>query len=1361
MHIRLRRTSARIAARLGAFVLSTVIALANTPPVHATGQFTTFNPGPPPPLTQELFTTGLAARRVGANTGRDIFVGVATTPDGALWISDGRTGVLRATSTNPVAQPGAPLMHPLGVFANFGAAAPPDAPTAYSGPHGPVSNLFGLATDLFDGTLLYAVTNEGLIQIDTKTKTITAGPYLPPVPVTAGNSARGHISLAVHPITGRIYFSIGQAPTGSQPGFTDGIDVWIWSVAPPSGGAFNPSSGVQVYPNPFVPSEQAGGAHAISGLDGMTFDPDGNDLFLALPDSPTPSPSGPKIMVIGANGGYVNQFATPLDPSGTRVRPDGMAFHGCGDPYVASVDNGGTITKYVFGNGYASAPTSTGTIASGGFRGDLATVGADGYLYATQWSFTPTEHNAWAPNLADWQHGTRFNTGSGVAETGAPSIVRIGPCWRTYTPQGDCVHTPPGLADWWPFDETLPGTGTALDAAGSAPGTIVGAVTSGPGFAGNAFHFPAVDPPAYVNAGNLAGNLSLQASSKGSLGAIGDMTIDAWVKLDANHNTCAVVIDKHAEVRNPSTKQLLAFTGYQLAINNANVPVFTVGSGAHWGGIAGAALGSGWHQLAVTMCLCAVKKVGTKPVGGRWCCTLLVDGIPQGSVATVDYVASLGTTEPFLIGRSNPVTDPLGVACPFGGWIDEVEVFDACLNASQLAALVTKPKCKCRIDACVTQQVSPLDTDRKTRFRICNDGAVPEVIDWSMYGLSNATGGSCTVDGTTLTFTPSSGSSVVPAHGCVTVEVNIHLPILVFNSPADVACYQVVSSACGPSGAAVGSISGPTIDCVANVDTCFQSHGGWGNVPVVWTIRNLSPSPRTLWWSALELGAVEDSMHAVMSLNDQAPGIPTAPASVTIPPNGSAQVSVNAWIVQAASMHPTHLQLFTGPSSDSLTSLAADLSVYSDETSGARWSGWAMMGADSLAPSARKGAVMVYDAANARFVLFGGSSFTNETWVRGTAPNASWSVLVPSVPSAPSARENAAAIYDPIRHRMLLVGGRNSLGTTIDNVVYSLNLTPGAEGWSQIATGGPPARYGHTLVYDPVGDRAILYGGSRNSSFQRDAWSLSLSGSPAWTLLAANPFPASQTGHVAVFDPSGPRMLTFGGEAGSFLPNRLYALSLSGAPSWSALPTSTPAPDPFLTGAIAEVDSASGTMTLLGGSPGYNSEIWSIRMSTPNAWSRSAPPGGSTVSGRIQPAGPGRSLSGFFTMFGGSDESDTPQGDFLALPSARGGTTGAIVLAVPAPAHRPSVLSFVTGPNPFRTSTRFDVWLPSRGVASVSLYDIAGRKLRQLDSQPSEGLVSLVWDGADASGAAVRPGVYLVRVRAGGQSATGRVIRLR
>jgi hypothetical protein len=79
-------------------------------------------------------------------------------------------------------------------------------------------------------------------------------------------------------------------------------------------------------------------------------------------------------------------------------------------------------------------------------------------------------------------------------------------------------------------------------------------------------------------------------------------------------------------------------------------------------------------------------------------------------------------------------------------------------------------------------------------------------------------------------------------------------------------------------------------------------------------------------------------------------------------------------------------------------------------------------------------------------------------------------------------------------------------------------------------------------------------------------------------------------------------------------------------------------------------------------------------------------------------------------------------------------------------------------PNPFNPSTTISFTLPSSGAARLSIYDVTGRKVRDLASPVlSAGTHEMVWDGRDDSGAAVSSGTYLARLKMGGFTASHRM----
>jgi len=70
-------------------------------------------------------------------------------------------------------------------------------------------------------------------------------------------------------------------------------------------------------------------------------------------------------------------------------------------------------------------------------------------------------------------------------------------------------------------------------------------------------------------------------------------------------------------------------------------------------------------------------------------------------------------------------------------------------------------------------------------------------------------------------------------------------------------------------------------------------------------------------------------------------------------------------------------------------------------------------------------------------------------------------------------------------------------------------------------------------------------------------------------------------------------------------------------------------------------------------------------------------------------------------------------------------------------------------PNPFNPSTTISFTLPERGDVELSIYDVAGRRVRTLAREVMDaGRRTVVWDGRDDAGRRVNSGVYFCRLRA-------------
>ncbi len=184
--------------------------------------------------------------------------------------------------------------------------------------------------------------------------------------------------------------------------------------------------------------------------------------------------------------------------------------------------------------------------------------------------------------------------------------------------------------------------------------------------------------------------------------------------------------------------------------------------------------------------------------------------------------------------------------------------------------------------------------------------------------------------------------------------------------------------------------------------------------------------------------------------------------------------------------------------------LAAGLLVFAPpaRASDARWS--------ELGPPLRTRHTLVYDSTDDRLVLFGGStdlvSVRNEVWTISLGdPAAVWHEHVVEGP-LPSPRQDHAAVFDPVGDRMIVFGGRDAAGAPLGDT-WILELS-GAPRWTQRPDLGPAPgpRYSPGAIYDPVDHQIVLVGGwSSETLNRRDVWTLSLDASLAWA-----PFPVER-----------------------------------------------------------------------------------------------------------------------------------------------------------------------------------------------------------------------------------------------------------
>jgi len=222
---------------------------------------------------------------------------------------------------------------------------------------------------------------------------------------------------------------------------------------------------------------------------------------------------------------------------------------------------------------------------------------------------------------------------------------------------------------------------------------------------------------------------------------------------------------------------------------------------------------------------------------------------------------------------------------------------------------------------------------------------------------------------------------------------------------------------------------------------------------------------------------------------------------------------------------------------------------------------WSSLAPAGQTPVGRADHSAIYDPVRERMIVFGGREGSNarllaDVWAFSLAGAPAWTPLAPGA-VAPGKRSSHTAIYDPLRDRMIVFGGYDD-ALVYHNDTWAYDL--GGGGWQRLDPAGTPPTptVEHCAVYDPVRDRMLVIGGfDRVTGFLNTVWELSLAGAGSWTQLSPAGSPPPTRDAVADYDPSRNRVLLYGGT--SYSPE-VYALDLSGGPMWSVAATNTPQP---------------------------------------------------------------------------------------------------------------------------------------------------------------------------------------------------------
>jgi N-acetylneuraminic acid mutarotase len=253
-----------------------------------------------------------------------------------------------------------------------------------------------------------------------------------------------------------------------------------------------------------------------------------------------------------------------------------------------------------------------------------------------------------------------------------------------------------------------------------------------------------------------------------------------------------------------------------------------------------------------------------------------------------------------------------------------------------------------------------------------------------------------------------------------------------------------------------------------------------------------------------------------------------------------------------------------------------------------------------LSPAPREGFSVAWDPTEARLLLFGGYSrdgYLDDLW--SYRLDIGWTRLNPSGPSPPGRLRQSAA-WDSWAQRLLVFGGYRD-GPLDD--LWSYRSADNA--WTRLSPVGalPPPRDRHSATWDDAHGRMLVFGGTRGAPLA-DLWSYD----PAvnrWTeLLPKGDRPPTHFDHGAAWEPTGSRMLVFGGY-GARAADELWTYE-SALGSWRKLrPWGSPPP---ARGAFSVIWDASSARMLVVSEflGGRANDLWAYRPAS-NGWTQPMP----------------------------------------------------------------------------------------------------------------------------------------------------------
>ncbi|MFO7674889.1 MAG: kelch repeat-containing protein [bacterium] len=399
------------------------------------------------------------------------------------------------------------------------------------------------------------------------------------------------------------------------------------------------------------------------------------------------------------------------------------------------------------------------------------------------------------------------------------------------------------------------------------------------------------------------------------------------------------------------------------------------------------------------------------------------------------------------------------------------------------------------------------------------------------------------------------------------------------------------------------------------------------------------------------------------------------------------------------------------------------------------------------------------DEMNDRLVVFAGrgegTELSDETWEMSldTLAGYRWRRLDPTG-TPPSARFEPAMVYDPQGERMVVFGGER--GGSMLGDVWELSLEVGNETWRQLFPEGtaPAPRRGCFACYHPARHSVIMFGGVDGASRFDDSWELCLD-SLRWRELEPTGTPPAARSHgVSAWDSVDNRILIVGGRGPEQFYNDVHALSLEpGSEGWTALSPGGQVPA-ARAGSGGAYDACDRSLFLFGGyyyAGGFvfYNDLYQLDLVT-LSWQHLSPTG-TLPRARRHPVFVCDAENRRLVLQGGDVYyerfADWWHMDIAMLTGVRQWTD----TPPPRAGFGLQVLS-VAG-----DQVRVRCVIPHEGQISLRVLDTAGRVVRTLHSGAVTGDRVVAWDRKGDDGRRVASGAYFLYLQAGEVGASRKV----